>query len=203
MSEEACFQQVSSPNRPILVHIRTKIWHSRTSSCHRRSCDCGSPQATICRRQRSLKEEISSGAGGFCRSFWISSGSSNRFMSWVTRARESLSLAAILALVIPPSCSISLRQRQACWYGCMQTGSSWPRALDSETARDKMPLGNMMGSTMCGSAPQRENGIARIREWSQIVRVWFMPAEPISRLRVASNPASCFCISQPGDLSLQ
>ena len=42
-----------------------------------------------------------------------------------------------------------------------------------------MPLGNGMGSTMYGTAPQRENGIARIREWSQKVRVWFMPAEPI------------------------
>ena len=110
------------PSKPILVHIRTKILHSRTSFRHLRSCNSRSPQATICRRQRSLKEKISSGTGGFFRLFWISSGSSKRFMSWVTRARERPSLTAILALVIPESRSISWRHRQACWYGCMRVG---------------------------------------------------------------------------------
>ena len=137
--------------------------------------------AEICRRRRSPKEWVSSGAGGFCRSFWISSGSSKRFISWATRARERPSLAAILALVIPELHSISWRQRQAWWYGCMQPGSTSPWSHDSEANLDKMPLGNMMGSTMYGSAPQRENGIARIREWSQEVRICLMAAEPISK----------------------
>lgn len=38
--------------------------------------------------------------------------------------------------------------------------------------------GPLVGSTMYGRAPQRGNGMARIKEWSQEVRVWFMPAVP-------------------------
>lgn len=63
----------------------------------------------------------------------------------------------------------------------MRTGSTSPRSHDSETALDKLPLGNKMGSTTYGSAPQRGNGIARIREWSQEVRVLCSPAEPIHK----------------------
>ena len=48
----------SRPRKPIVVHFRTRFWHLRTSSCHLRSCDSRSPQATIHRRHLSLKEEI-------------------------------------------------------------------------------------------------------------------------------------------------
>jgi hypothetical protein len=45
----------------------------------------------------------------------LSSGSSRRLMGCVTRALEMPSLAAIIALVIPESRSISCRHKQAWW----------------------------------------------------------------------------------------
>ena len=63
-SEEPKIGPKPSPNPTVLVHFRTKMWHSPISSRHRRSCDTRFPQATICRRFRSLREKISSGAGG-------------------------------------------------------------------------------------------------------------------------------------------
>jgi len=99
-------------------------------------------------------------------------------MSWVTRARERPSLAAIFALVIWESFSISWRQRQPGDTGEVESCSSSPESRDSETTLDNMPL-EMNGIHDICSAPQRENGIARIKEWFQKVRIWFMPGEPL------------------------
>jgi hypothetical protein len=68
------------------------------------------------------------------------------------------------ALVIPELHSISWRERQACPYGCMRIDLSSPWSPDSETRLDKTLLGYETGCTMYGTAPQRENGIARIKE---------------------------------------
>jgi len=74
-------------------------------------------------------------------------------MTWVTRAREVLSLAAILAWLSVASCSICWRHDCANRNGCMRGSCIWGSFCVVGARRSRMRVGKGSGWTTKGFAP--------------------------------------------------
>ncbi len=169
--------------RPISVHAPLSL---RINSRHWKAWICWSLHETSARNRRSLKAWSVKGTGGLSTPLWISSGSPRRFMTWVTRARESPSRAAILALVSWISFCISWRHDWARTRGCVRWILSSHLAVEARNSTPKGRGGKGIGEITKGCAPQREKGMPMVRLRSQQVRVLAPPAEPFSRTRSTS-----------------